>query len=62
MVVKRNTTEEIVLCPHCNGKGYISHDERINAYESEAISETCYLCEGKRVVNKKVTINYEVIK
>jgi len=54
MVVKRNTiTEEIVLCPQCNSKGYISHDERVNAYGTETISETCYLCKSKRVVNKK---------
>lgn len=50
---------EIILCPECSGQGFIMELKRINAYESEEVQNTCFLCKGKRVLKKVTTIKYE---
>lgn len=63
MSIKGNVTEEqIILCPNCHGIGYVEHDKRINAYETETKRVACILCDGKRVINRKTITTYEVVK
>lgn len=58
MIIRDTTTNDLILCPACNGKGYEIISERINAYETDEFREECYLCKGKRVVCKKITTEY----
>jgi hypothetical protein len=43
---------------YCNGLGYEVEEKRINWNETDYIRKQCYLCKGKRVVNKKITTEY----
>lgn len=53
---------EIIVCPECSGKGYLSKIVRQSAYDEEYEDYECYLCDGKRVVNKIITVIYDKVK
>lgn len=61
-VDKKKLNEEILLCPYCNGLGYEIEEKRVHWDETEYTRKECYLCKGKRVVNKKVTTEYLVVE
>jgi hypothetical protein len=60
-IVPSTETNEIILCPYCKGLGYEVVENRINLYESDYEDKECYLCKGKRVVNRKTVTIYECL-
>lgn len=42
----------IVLCPRCDGLGYISWEERVSNDEDETRYKICPTCNGHRVMKK----------
>lgn len=61
-IEEKTEIEEIIVCPYCKGLGHTIEEKRVTFYETDYIKHQCYLCKGKRVVNKKVTTEYLVIE
>jgi DnaJ-class molecular chaperone len=58
----RTTYEyQIVICNHCEGRGYQTRHEITNYHKGEydVISEECPHCNGKGRLRKEVTIVYK---
>ncbi len=58
---RKSEQSEIVICPYCKGKGFEVEAKRINWNEIDYNNKGCYLCQGKRVVNKIVTTEFLVV-
>lgn len=56
-----NNKKEIIICPRCSGTGFISWTERVSAYDDETIYNVCPMCNGHRVIKKKIEIVYEPV-
>ncbi len=52
------TYVKIVICPHCGGEGYT---KKWNDQEREYDREICFVCEGVRVLEKIVRIEYKKV-
>ena len=61
---KESWDDEIVVCPKCEGKGYIIHkrlaDYHNNIYDKLYVQ--CEHCLGKGVVKMEIDIKYSPIK
>lgn len=53
--------KEIVICPRCDGLGYISWEERVSIEEDETRYKICPTCKGHRVIKRIVETTYELI-
>lgn len=51
----------IVLCPRCDGLGYISWEERVSNDEDETRYKICPTCKGHRVLKKIVETTIEPV-
>lgn len=56
-----NKEKEIVLCPRCNGLGYISWEERVSNDRDETHYKICPTCNGHRVMRKIVETTIEPV-
>ena len=53
----KKTYNDVVICKECKGSGVIWKREfKSHAEGYEATPETCPVCEGHKVLNRKVTI------
>lgn len=59
---RKSIEKKIIVCPVCEGSGYLVSENRVNAYETDCENKECYFCEGKRVVIKQITTEHMVIK
>lgn len=57
MLTMKKTLNSVIICPECKGSGilwkrkFLGHTE---GYESSPVE--CSVCKGKKVLNRKVTI------
>ena len=56
-----NIKKEIVLCPKCNGLGYLSWEERVSNERDETNYKVCPYCKGHRVMKKIVKTTIEPV-
>lgn len=49
-----NSKKEIVMCPNCEGRGYIY--KRTTLYDLDKVE--CGYCDGKRVVEEKTVVEH----
>lgn len=56
-----NKEKQIVLCPKCNGLGYLSWEERVSNERDETRYKICPYCKGHRVMKKIIETRVEPV-
>ena len=52
---------KIIIYPNCNGKGSVTVEKRINAYDTDFLTSQCSYWNGKRVVKETITKTHSKI-